>query len=209
DNKSKNIVTLSNSVGYNAWTAIVGNRLIPGFPGAGGNIDTDILDGQFSKKVQGSIFGEINGERTERIEQLARVFESAHLPYMISENIRAFHLSHAAFAAAIKHFYTPTGMMDTKTAKRGEVLRKVASGIKQNVHLLHLAGIPVLDPKLKAAGKLPEWVIAAVFRMMLSMKFTRSVLLGSHALSAREETMQMDRAFTEMKCLCYNDKKMC
>jgi 2-dehydropantoate 2-reductase len=203
DNKSKNIVTLSNTVGYDEWTAIVGGRLIPGFPGAGGNIEDGVLRGQFGKKVQGTIFGEINGERTDRIEQLARIFEAANLPYEISKNIQAFHLSHAAFAATIKYFYTPTGMMDAKSAKRGDVLHKVASGIKQNVHLLEQARIPVLDSKTKIAGRLPEWVIVVLFRIMLSMKFTRSVLLGNHALATREENTRMDKSFIEMGRFTY------
>ncbi len=197
NNKSKNIITLTNTVRYDEWTAIIGDRLIPGFPGAGGDIKDGVLDGQFGKKVQGTIFGEINGERTERIEQLVRIFETANLPYEISDNIRAFHLSHAAFTATIKHFYTATGIMDSKTAKSSAVLYKVASDIKQNVYLLEQAGIPILDPKTKAAGKLPKWVIVAIFRIMLSMKFTRGVLLGNHALAARVENMQMDKVFRE------------
>jgi 2-dehydropantoate 2-reductase len=195
DNRSENILTLTNTTGYDAWTAIVGGRLIPGFPGAGGNIEDGVLWGQFGKKVQGTIFGEINGERTGRIERLARLFEIAGLPYEISENILAFHLSHAAFAATIKYFYTPNGIMDAKTAKGADVLYKVAEGIQQNVRLLEQAGIPILDPKTKLAGKLPRGLIVALFRLMLSLKFTRSVLLGNHALAAREENLQMGRAF--------------
>jgi 2-dehydropantoate 2-reductase len=197
-NKSENIVTLANTVGYDEWKAIVGNRLIPGFPGAGGDIADGVLYAQFVKDVQGTIFGEINGEKTERIIQLAQIFQMAELPYEIPENIKAFHLSHAAFTASLKHFYTAEGMMDVKTAKSGAVLRKVAFTVKQNVHLLERAGIPILDPKTRAVGKMPICLIMLLFRIMLSVRFTRSVLLGSHALAAREENMQLDKAFGEM-----------
>jgi 2-dehydropantoate 2-reductase len=198
NNKSKNIVTLTNTVGYDEWIAIVGNRLIPGFPGAGGNIVEGVLYAQFVKKVQGMIFGEINGEKTERIVKLIQIFNIAELTYEIPENIKAFHLSHAAFTASIKYFYTTDSMLDVKTAKSSAVLRKVASTLKQNVHLLEQAGIPVLDPKTRAAGKMPICLIMLLFWIMLSIRFTRSVLLGSHALAAREENMQMDKAFKEM-----------
>ncbi|MDR1147533.1 MAG: NAD(P)-binding domain-containing protein [Spirochaetaceae bacterium] len=198
NNKSENIVTLANSVGYDEWIAIVGDRLIPGFPGAGGNITEGILYGQFVKNVQGTIFGEINGEKTERIINLARIFNMAELPCEIPENIRAFHLAHAAFTASIKHFYTADGMMDAKTAKSGAVLHKVAFSVKQNVHLLEQASIPILDPKTRVAGKMPICLIMLLFRIMLSIRLTQSVLLGNHALAAREENMQMAKAFREM-----------
>jgi 2-dehydropantoate 2-reductase len=198
DNKSENIVTLANTVGYGEWIAIVGNRLIPGFPGAGGNIAEGILYAQFVKNVQGTIFGEINGKKTERIIKLSQILNMAKLPYEIPENIKAFHLSHAAFTASIKHFCPAEGMMDVKTAKSGSVLRKVALTIKQNAHLLERAGIPILDPKTRAVSKMPICLIMLLFRIMLSIRFTRSVLLGSHALAAREENMQMDKAFREM-----------
>jgi 2-dehydropantoate 2-reductase len=42
DNYSKNIITLSNAIGYDSWIKIVGNKLIPGFPSAGGDIKKDI-----------------------------------------------------------------------------------------------------------------------------------------------------------------------
>jgi 2-dehydropantoate 2-reductase len=198
DNKTENIVTLANTVGYDEWAAIVGNRLIPGFPGAGGNIAEGVLHGQFTGKIQGTMFSEINGEKTERIIKLIQVFNMAGLSYEIPEDIKAFHLSHAAFTAAIKHFYTAEGMMDIKTAKSCPVLRKVAGTVKQNVRLLERANIPVLDSKTRAAGKMPTWLIAVLFWLMLSLRFTRSVLLGSHALAAREENMQMDKAFRVM-----------
>lgn len=198
NNGSENIVTLTNTIGYDDWIALVGDRLIPGFPGAGGDIKDGVLSAQFGKKVQGTIFGEINGEKTERIKHLTEIFDAANLPYEVSENILAFHLSHAAFAATIKHFYTQEGIMDAKTAKKRRVLLGVASSMKENVQLLEQAGIPILDPKTKLAGKLPKWIIMLMFHIMLSVKFTRGVLLGDHALAAKEENSQMDEAFRRM-----------
>jgi 2-dehydropantoate 2-reductase len=87
--------------------------------------------------------------------------------------------------------------MDAETAKRGDVLYKVASDIKQNLQLLKQANIPVLDPSTKLVGKLPKWIIVAIFRIMVSMKLTGSALLGNHALAAKQENLQLDKAFRE------------
>lgn len=68
NNKSKTIVTMTNTLGYDQWLDIVGGRLLPGFPGAGGDIKDGVLYAQFgSEKHQGTIFGEINGEMSERV----------------------------------------------------------------------------------------------------------------------------------------------
>lgn len=98
-NRSKTIVTLTNTVGYDSWLEIVGDRLLPGFPGAGGDMKEDVLYAQFgSEKHQGTIFGEINGRMTERVKELARLLESVDLHYEIQEDIQAFHISHTALA---------------------------------------------------------------------------------------------------------------
>jgi len=48
-NKSRNIVTMANnSAGFSAWPDIVGDRLLPTFPGAGGQIKDGILYARFS-----------------------------------------------------------------------------------------------------------------------------------------------------------------
>jgi len=67
NNNSKTIITFTNTMGYDRWLEIVGDRLLPGFPGAGGDMKDGILYAQFgSEKHQGTIFGEINGQITER-----------------------------------------------------------------------------------------------------------------------------------------------
>jgi 2-dehydropantoate 2-reductase len=88
----------------------------------------------------------------------------------------------------------PDGMMDAGTARRGG-LNKVAADIKENVRLLERAGVSALGPKTRAAGKLPKWAVAAIFRIMLGIEFTRGMLLGDHAMAARKEDMQWIERF--------------
>lgn len=82
DNQSKNIVTMTNnSIGFSSWLDIVGDRLLPAFPGFGGQIKDGVLHARFLPKIiVATVFGEINGVVTERIENLARLFKAAKLP---------------------------------------------------------------------------------------------------------------------------------
>jgi len=196
NNHSKTIITLTNTTGYDRWLEIVGDRLLPGFPGAGGDMKDGILYAQFgSEKHQGTIFGEINGQITERVKELSQIFEASNLHYEIQKNIKAFHISHAATAIVIKHFYTTAGMMDIDTAKSENTLIKIAKELKQNIHLVAKTGIPVIPKETKSMGELSENNIIAMYRQMLSNDFTIDVLLGNHAVSAKAEILLLNEMF--------------
>ncbi|AQR94466.1 ketopantoate reductase family protein [Clostridium saccharoperbutylacetonicum] len=198
NNHSKTIITLTNTMGYDSWLEIVGERLLPGFPGAGGDMKDGVLYAQFgSEKHQGTIFGEIDGRITERVKELAQIFEVSNLHYEIQENITAFHISHTATAIVIKHFYTNTGMMDIETAKSERTLLKIATELKQNIRMVAQAGIAVIPPETKSMGEVPEKDIIAMYRKMLSNDFTIDVLLGNHAVSAKAEIMLLDEMFNK------------
>lgn len=196
NNQSKSIVTLTNTIGYDSWLEIVGDRLLPGFPGAGGDIKEDVLYAQFgSEKHQGTIFGEINGLTTERVKELAQIFESVDLHYEIQKDIQAFHISHTALAIVNKHFYTNDGMVDLESARSVSTLSKIAADIKQNINLIEQTGIPVIPPETKALGELPENDIISHYHQMLSNDFIIDVKLGNHAVSQKAEIMLLDEMF--------------
>ncbi|KRE70429.1 ketopantoate reductase family protein [Paenibacillus sp. Soil750] len=196
NNQSKTIVTLTNTMGYDHWLEIVGDRLLPGFPGAGGDIKEEVLYAQFgSEKHKGTIFGEINGLVTERVKNLAQIFETVDLHYEIQKNILAFHISHTALAIVNKHFYTEDGMVDVETAKSESILCKIAADIKQNIQLVEHAGIPVIPPETKVMGELPDNDIISRYRQMLSNDFIIDVKLGIHAVNQKAEIMLLDETF--------------
>lgn len=200
DNKSKNIVTLANAVFYDNWVSIIGDRLIPGFPGAGGDIKNGILHAKFnSKRLMGTVFGEINGQKTERLNRLIQLFEQSGLPYTVEDNIQAFHLSHAAIIAPIRNFYTDSGIVDMKTAKSSAVLGKLAKDIKDNFAILEKKQIPVTPANTKIIAKLPNWVIVFAFRLMLLFPFTKDVLFGDHAKRAKDEPLLLHQALQSFK----------
>lgn len=199
NNNSPNIVTLTNTVGYDDWTAIVGERLLPGFPGGGGDIKDGVLHAAFVAAVQGTIIGEMDGAKSERLLKLTQILKAAKLKVELPDNILAFHMSHAAFVAPNKNFYTADGMVDLKTAQSRKILHKVADDVKRNVALLKRMGIPIADPKTRIVGGLSRGLIALMFRMMLNFALTRDALLGNHAVAARDECFGLDDAFRRLE----------
>jgi 2-dehydropantoate 2-reductase len=187
-NKSEVVVTLANAVSYDDWVDIIGERLLPGFPGAGGDIIGGVLHARMGGKT---VFGEIGGKATARQDGLCKFFKAAALPYEVPQDILAFHLSHAATIAPNIHFYNEAGVVDLKTAKSKEVLHLLVRDMERFLHGLEGRRIPILDSKAKAASRLPEGLIVAIYTAMLSVKFTQDVLLGNHALSARAEAVML------------------
>ncbi|QOS79594.1 ketopantoate reductase family protein [Paenibacillus sp. JNUCC31] len=188
-NQSTTIVTLINTVGYEPWLEIVGDRLLPAFPGAGGDLKGDVLHAQFGSKTY---FGEINGQESERVKELAGLLETADLKYEILVDMHAFHVSHAALAAVNKHFYTDDGMVDPETARSERILSKLAADIKQNIRLVEQAGIKVIPAETKSLGDLPEKEIISQYRQMLSDDFVIDVKLGNKAISRKAEILLLD-----------------
>jgi 2-dehydropantoate 2-reductase len=196
DSKTPTIVTLTNTVGYDDWLAIVGERLLPGFPGGGGDIKDGVLYGNISVKTT---FGEISGAATARTAALSRLFERTGLAYTVSPNIGAFHISHATAVAANVCFYTNDGLVDVKTAKSRRVLLAMAKTAKKNIRTVKQAGIPIADPMAGLADKLPAGLFAALFGFLLNFAFVRDALLGEHALAARNEAFQLAEAFDKIR----------
>ncbi|MDR0348912.1 MAG: hypothetical protein LBH90_05395 [Tannerella sp.] len=200
ENHGKNIILLSNAVKYDDWVKIAGNRIIPGFPGAGGDIRGDILYAKFgSKNLQRTVFGEISGDVTERIQAVSKLFDRAEIPFEISRNIQSFHITHAAVITANRHFYGESGMLDPKTARSRKVLKAVAADIKNNLILLEKAGICITPSKMKVLKHIPGFVFVRIFHLMLSVNYTRDVLLGNHARNAKDEYALL---YGDFKDLC-------
>ncbi|AET59607.1 hypothetical protein HPL003_14280 [Paenibacillus terrae HPL-003] len=97
-----------------------------------------------------------------------------------------------------KHFYTNDGMVDIETARSVSTLSKIAADIKQNIHLVEQAGIPVIPPETKAMRELPDNDIISRYRQMLSNDFIIDVKPGNHAISQKTEIILLDEMFHKM-----------
>lgn len=88
-------------------------------------------------------------------------------------------------------------MVDIETAISESILSKVATDIKQNLHLVEQAGIPVIPTETKSMGELMEEEIISRYRQMLSDEFIIDVKFGNQAISRKAEIMLLDEKFHE------------
>ncbi|MEK4237102.1 ketopantoate reductase family protein [Paenibacillus sp. FSL H7-0714] len=208
DNQSKNIVTMtSNSIGFSSWLDIVGDRLLPAFPGFGGQIKDGVLHARFLPKfIAATAFGEINGVVTERIENLAKLFKTAKLPYVIKKDMQAYLITHSVSDIAMLSFLHSENMIiDKKTAKTRKTARKITFTLKAYLRAIQKAGVSIDPPMLKKVLKFPNLFLDLFFMTWLRTKMVRDMMLPDYANNANNEIVQLSNDL--MKFLSQHDIK--
>src|SRR5215510_10595630 len=82
-NKSQNIVfVVNNPKGYENWINAIGyNRILIGFPSAGGERVNGIINYFIGRRIvkifQSTTSGELNGKKTERLKKLYSIFKKS------------------------------------------------------------------------------------------------------------------------------------
>ncbi|MCV4231124.1 ketopantoate reductase [Virgibacillus sp. LDC1] len=194
DNQSKNIVTMTNnSIGFSSWLDIVGDRLLPAFPGFGGQIKDGVLHARFLPKIiVATAFGEINGVVTERIENLAKIFKAARLPYVIKKDMQAYLITHSVSdIAMLSVLHSENKIIDKKTARTRKTARKITVTLKAYLRAIQKAGVSIDPPMLKLVLKFPNLLLDLFFMTWLRTKMVRDMMLPDYANNANNEIVQL------------------
>ncbi|MGG4346209.1 ketopantoate reductase family protein [Paenibacillus lautus] len=208
DNQSKNIVTMtSNSIGFSSWLDIVGDRLLPAFPGFGGQIKDGVLHARFLPKIiAATAFGEINGVVTERIENLAKLFKTAKLPYVIKKDMQAYLITHSVSdIAMLSVLQSENKIIDKKTVRTRKTARKITVTLKAYLRAIQKAGVSIDPPMLKIVLNFPNLFLDLFFMAWLRTKMVSDMMLPDYANNANHEIMQLSHDL--MKFLSQNNIK--
>lgn len=209
ENQSKNIVTMTNnSIGFSSWLDIVGDRLLPGFPGAGGQIKGGILYARIPPKVLfATMFGEINGLETERIKKLTKLFKTAKLPYTINKDMRSFLITHSVSdIALLGSLYFENKISDEKTATTRKTAHQITITLKAYLRAIQKAGVVINPSAFKIMLKCPNFILDFFFMMWLRTKMVKDMMLPDYANNANKEVVQLNNDL--LKFLSQNDVKM-
>lgn len=208
DNQSKNVVTMtSNSMGFSSWLDIVGDRLLPAFPGFGGQIKDGVLYARFLPKfIAATAFGEINGVVTERIENLAKIFKTAKLPYVIKKDMQSYLITHSVSdIAMLSILQSENKIMDKKTARTRRTARKITVTLKAYLRAIQKAGVSIDPPMLRMVLNFPNFILDLFFMTWLRTNMVRDMMLPDYANHATNEIVLLSSDL--MKFLNQNDIK--
>lgn len=200
DNQSQNIVTMiSNSIGFSSWLDIVGDRLVPAFPGAGGQIKDGILYARFPPKILvATMFGEISGLVTERVENLAKLFNTAKLPYAVNKDMKSYLITHSVSDIAMLSF-----LIDEKSARTRKTAHQITSTLKAYLRAIQKAGVVINPSSFKIMLKCPNMILDLFFMLWLRTKMVKDMMLPDYATSANNEIVQLNNDL--LKFLNQND----
>ena len=206
DNQSKSIVTMTNnSIGFSSWLDIVGDRLLPAFPGAGGQIKDGILYARIPPKVLfATMFGEINGLETERVKKLAKLFITAKLPYTINKDMKSFLITHSVSdIALLGSLYFENKIIYEETARIRKTAHKITITLKAYSRAIQKAGVVTNPSAFKIVLKCPNFILDFFFMMWLRTKMVKDMMLPDYANGANNETVQLNKDL--LKLLNQND----
>jgi len=199
-NQSKNFVFMVNTAeGYSDWIGKIGlERVIPAFPGAGGKVENGIVYYSLTPGfVQPTTLGEINGNISQRIIELAKILKNAGFPTSISNKMDSWQKSHVAMVCPLAYGIYFDGGNNYTLAKNKVAIIQMNKALKETFSFIKDSGIGVEPPKLNLFRIAPLWLLNFVMPFVFNTKWAETVI-SNHALAARSE---MEMLFNDFNLL--------
>lgn len=176
------------------------DRVLMGFLNGGGMREgytvRFMLNG-FGKNKGSLTFGELNGEITPRLDQIATVFHDAGFPVEISKNIVAWLKTHAVLTGTVASAIYLAGGDNYRLAHTPDGLVLLVRSIKESLDVLRTLGVPITPPAMSMLGWIPEPVLIPVLQRVFDTQFAEEGLVA-HAREARDEMREIAAQFQEM-----------
>lgn len=201
-NPSKNIVFVVNTAsGYAQWEAAIGKeRLMIGFPSAGGERKDGIVYYFIGKGLmrgfQTTTFGEIDGQKTERIKTICDIFRRAGIPSVIHDDIDAWQKTHVAVVTCIANAIYGHGCDAKSLSRSRRDLKEMILGIQEGFSVLKKIGIQPTPRKLSMFA-LPAGVLATVFGFFMKTQLA-DVTMVRHCVAAKPEMIFLQNEFDKL-----------
>jgi len=182
---------LNNPIGSGDLALALGrDRVLLGFPGMGGTRDGHGV--RFAMiSQQPTTLGELTGQRTERLSELAAAFKAAGFPTAISRNMDAWLKAHAFFVTAMSGAIYLAGGDCRRLARDRALLRLMARGVREGYTAVSALGLEVTPFPLRVLFTwLPAWFAVEYWRRFLASDMADYVF-GRHARAASQEMREI------------------
>lgn len=201
-NQSKNIIFVVNTAsGYNEWLhAIDSAELLIGFPSAGGERKDGVVNyfiGKGAMRVfQTTTFGELNGEKTERVKIIIKAFRKAGIPSVFSRDMDVWQKTHVAMVTCIANALYGYNCNNYELASSRIDVQEMVMGIKEGFKVLKELGMRPTPRKLKFFN-LPTSVLTFIFRIFMKTKLAE-ITMSKHCIAAKPEMVYLQMEFDKL-----------
>jgi 2-dehydropantoate 2-reductase len=198
-NTSCFVFMVNNPLGYKDWIKELGEeRVLPAFPGSGGKIENGIVYYEIvSKLIQPTTLGELNGKKTERLEDLKNILRNSGFNVSISKNMDAWQKSHVAMVAPLGTVIYYDGGNNYSVSRNKEAISQMNKALKENFNFLKKSGIGIEPLKLNVFLFLPLCILNIIMRIVFNTKWAETVI-SNHALNAKQEMELISNEFLEL-----------
>ena len=172
--------------------ALGSERVLLGFPGAGGQrLDGIVRYKLTARSLQVTTIGERDGQKTERIEAIARMLEKAGFPVAISDQMDAWLKTHAVVVSPVANALYLAGGSNYRLARTRDGLLLMIRAVKEGLRALHALDVPITPVKYRLLEWIPEPLLLAVLRIGFATP-QAELVLARHANAARDEMSVID-----------------
>ena len=193
----------NNALGFDEYLRhLPPEKLLFGFPGAGGGIREQVVHYADREKPKGTrravTIGEIDGQIRERTLVVKSLFESADVPVDLTSDIDGWLKYHVALILPLVCALYKHDCDNYKIARDKELLRALVRAAKEGGRVLRALGYRKRQPfEFNLFYWLPEFTSVLAAKQLLESKFAE-VAFAMHAISARDEMEDLAREFQEL-----------
>jgi len=196
--KSPTVIFLGNNVnGAEEYLQYIDKeKILLGFGGPGGYREEGVVVIAYIDKAI-MYFGELDGNKSRRVEEITDVFEKSGIKIEVHENIDAWLKTHMAFISAL-------AMASYAARKRGhqygeddELIKMSVIAMIENFRALKELGIPIIPKKFKLLRYMPKSSLVKKIKNLINSEFGRIALSG-HANAAKDEMKSLTDDFMNL-----------
>jgi len=157
---------VNNAEGPQAMIDALGReRVLLGFANGGGERDGHIVRIKLLK-IKGITIGELDGEISRRLQNIAAAFKAAGIKVEFSRNMDAWLRYHVAMVGPLASAFYMAGSCNYKLARNPEIIKKCLKGLREAVWVLRANGFPVEPPALKVMLAIPDFILVPLLRRL-------------------------------------------
>ena len=194
----------NNALGFDDYLEhLPAERLLFGFPGAGGGIREQIVHYADREKPKGKrravTIGAIDDRAGERVSAAKRLFESAGVPVDVTADIDGWLKYHVALVSPLVGALYKHDCDCLRVAEDKGTLRMLVRAAREGRLVLRALGYTKWQPiQFTLFRWLPEFLSVMGVKQLLRSRFAE-IAFAMHARSARDEMKALVNEFEELK----------
>jgi 2-dehydropantoate 2-reductase len=205
--RSKNVRNIlfmgNNAVGFDGYLDhLPREKILFGFPGAGGSRKEEIVHYVDSEKPDGKRIpiriGEMDGELKDRTRQIKLLFESSGVPVEVVKDMDGWLKYHAALVIPIACVLYKHECDNYALARDDESIRLFIRACREGGDVLRKLGYTKRQPfKFNLFYWMPEFITTKIFKGIFNSRFAE-IGYAMHARAALDEMKELTNEFKSL-----------